>query len=396
MTPRSARAGVSAQGVQSKVRKMARSMITPKTAAEKVIFRRNATESMLLQLPPEIRNRIWGFVLGHQMLHIHREYKGNDWHSRNESVLRARCCTSPFTETELFEETIRKLRELVEIGELKSEPRSVETDIWNDNEAFNLDFSTLENPDVLENFDFDSFLNQSVTESTNYDPDWSFSLAADESIFVTDTSCLVPDTGAASTPWERRKMLKDALRQDPHIACTTVLPGTANCTPRKGFNLQLLRTCRQVYAEASAIMWTTNTFSFSGPDDFLRFIADRPSFTRAMVTKLRFDVNSLECVLHDWKRTLQRSASIHLLAELKSLKVLYCHLALWSGTYMPSVSKNFLEAFEKFRLMPLQDVTLTFTDAIRWSSQEYSWTDEDRISFVKKLRRDLHSAPPST
>jgi hypothetical protein len=30
----------------------------------------------------------------------------------------------------------------------------------NDN-SFNLDFSTLENPDVLENFDFDSFLNQS-------------------------------------------------------------------------------------------------------------------------------------------------------------------------------------------------------------------------------------------
>lgn len=33
-----------------------------------------------------------------------------------------------------------------------------------DGQAFNLDFSTLENPDVLENFDFDSFLNQSGTD----------------------------------------------------------------------------------------------------------------------------------------------------------------------------------------------------------------------------------------
>lgn len=33
-----------------------------------------------------------------------------------------------------------------------------------DSQAFNLDFSTLENPDVLENFDFDSFLNQSGTD----------------------------------------------------------------------------------------------------------------------------------------------------------------------------------------------------------------------------------------
>lgn len=32
--------------------------------------------------------------------------------------------------------------------------------------SFNLDFSTLENPDVLENFDFDSFLNQGESDFT--------------------------------------------------------------------------------------------------------------------------------------------------------------------------------------------------------------------------------------
>lgn len=35
-----------------------------------------------------------------------------------------------------------------------------------ENDNFNLDFSTLENSDVLENFDFDSFLNTSNDDGT--------------------------------------------------------------------------------------------------------------------------------------------------------------------------------------------------------------------------------------
>jgi hypothetical protein len=42
-------------------------------------------------------------------------------------------------------------------------------DNYGDSQAFNLDFSTLENPDVLENFDFDSFLNQSGTDDFSAD-----------------------------------------------------------------------------------------------------------------------------------------------------------------------------------------------------------------------------------
>ena len=38
-----------------------------------------------------------------------------------------------------------------------------------DNQNFNLDFSTLDNTDVLENFDFDSFLNTSTDDAFNFD-----------------------------------------------------------------------------------------------------------------------------------------------------------------------------------------------------------------------------------
>lgn len=40
---------------------------------------------------------------------------------------------------------------------------------FDNTENFNLDFSTLDNTDVLENFDFDSFLNTSTDDAFNFD-----------------------------------------------------------------------------------------------------------------------------------------------------------------------------------------------------------------------------------
>jgi hypothetical protein len=44
--------------------------------------------------------------------------------------------------------------------------------------AFNLDFSALENPDILENFDFDTFLNTDA-DATGFGFDPSISYSAD-------------------------------------------------------------------------------------------------------------------------------------------------------------------------------------------------------------------------
>ena len=43
---------------------------------------------------------------------------------------------------------------------------------FNTGETFNLDFSTLDNTDVLENFDFDSFLNTTTDDAFNFDSGW--------------------------------------------------------------------------------------------------------------------------------------------------------------------------------------------------------------------------------
>ena len=40
---------------------------------------------------------------------------------------------------------------------------------FNSGEDFNLDFSTLDNTEVLENFDFDSFLNTTIDDASNFD-----------------------------------------------------------------------------------------------------------------------------------------------------------------------------------------------------------------------------------
>jgi hypothetical protein len=47
-----------------------------------------------------------------------------------------------------------------------------------DASAFNLDFSALENPDILENFDFDTFLNTDA-DATGFGFDPSISYSAD-------------------------------------------------------------------------------------------------------------------------------------------------------------------------------------------------------------------------
>ncbi|KAF8859281.1 hypothetical protein BDZ45DRAFT_364360 [Acephala macrosclerotiorum] len=44
-----------------------------KDAKTKALIKRNATTSPLLKLPLELRQRIWGYVLGHQLVHLTEE-----------------------------------------------------------------------------------------------------------------------------------------------------------------------------------------------------------------------------------------------------------------------------------------------------------------------------------
>lgn len=314
--------------------------------------------------------------------------------------LRARCCECPYTERRLFESAMQSLAELVEMGEPEEKPGPVETNTISDQidhadptiHAFNLDFSTLESPDVLETFDFDSFLNQNVDADFGGVFDFRLDgLENDPYTFVSDKCFLLPDdrAGNASSSEDRRKILEDALRKHPHSACQAMFPGTTIRRPRQALSVALLRACRQVYGEANAVFWTTNTFSFSYTNDFTRFVKDRNRLTRAMIARMHFDV-ACQGALIPWERMFRHSA---LVSSLKSLKVLNVRVSELSPHRPSCIVDDFLDAFRPFGGLKLQDVTVTIADHM-YSNVTKIWPYEEHIAAIERMRRGLLQPGP--
>lgn len=399
----------------SKPRRLPLSTSTPKTAFEKATFRLNANTSPLLRLPSELRNRVWSLVLGERVLHVWREFRyraieDGRLKAEREDAFQGRECGCPFTEKGLFENYMACLKTL---GELEMETEADGGGEELDGDAFNLDFSTLENPDVLENFDFDAFLNQSgggefhvegfgaelafdaggegevngrtemgldpggltgdqshhqdqeqifnldfgTTEYFDFDafPNqdredsrWTHELP--DHYFAGGNVLALPDSLATLRPRHRKRALLDALDSIPHSAC---FPGTQSRQPRSELSLQILRSCRQIYDEANAIFWSSNTFSFSSPDDLTRFMKARSLFTRAMITKVHLDVVSQE-ILAGWSQSFRK----WLVASLRGLRVLHIHV---SAAYLRShrcFVDELLDTFTPFCWLGLRDVTV--------------------------------------
>lgn len=55
----------------------------------------------------------------------------------------------------------------------------------------------------------------------------------------------------------------------------------------KVMNLEILRSCRQVYQEAMPFLYSRNTFSFANPNCLQQFINGRKAFQRLALRNLR-------------------------------------------------------------------------------------------------------------
>jgi hypothetical protein len=374
-------------------------------------------------------------VLGERLVHVRRETRyraipGERFRVKREDALRGRECGCPFTEKKLFENYIACLRAL---GELEMETEADdEEEEWADSNAFNLDFSTLENPDVLEYFDFDSFLNQSggdyfgdfdmggvgevngttemglglggLTEdqsqshnqiqilnldfstTENFDFDAFLNQGGEDSrrtheipdhLSAGGNVFALPDSLATLTPRRRKRALLDALDSIPHSACFT----------GSKLSLQLLRSCRQIYGEANAIFWSSNTFSFSSPDGLTRFMKARPLFTRAMITKMHLYAVSHE-TLHGWSQSFRT----RLVSSLRGLRVLHVHvLRIGQNDNRFSVDE-LLDAFAPFCGLGLRDVTVVMP-----LSRTNGLNDlpvDDCVESVERVRGRLMGSVP--
>lgn len=376
-------------------RKLPASTSTPKTALEKVMFRRNANKSPLLRLPSELRNRIWGLVLGERVVHI-RKAPFTVPLSWNHNILQGRECGCTFTETGNFQNYMACLKALGEL-EMNMEPEKEEKS--SAGELFNLDFSTLENPDVLGTFDFDSFLNQADSDDFDVDFD-SFLNQADANDSrgaafpdyaridhdgETPYECFTLPDGlpglATLEPKQRKIVLLDALQSNPHAACKGMLPGTQSRRSRPRLSLNLLRASRQIYGEAKAVFWSSNTFSFSAPTDFVRFFKAPSRTTRAQITKLHLDL--VPGGIHDaWMGAIRKKG---LVSTLRGLKELHIHVTdeFFNGR---SYSSNFFtHAFAPFCGLMLKDATVVVADVKKFG--EYT-------EIIERVRKSLMGQGP--
>jgi hypothetical protein len=87
--------------------------------------------------------------------------------------------------------------------------------------------------------------------------------------------------------------------------------------------LQLLRTCRQFYLEASRVLWITNTFSFNNPETLKKFMKDRKTTQKQLLKNLHMNM-PWHCELP--KRGWEKALTVTLVRSLKGLRTFHLYI----------------------------------------------------------------------
>lgn len=172
-------------------------------------------------------------------------------------------------------------------------------------------------------------------------------------------------------------------------------------------DLCLLRSCRQVYNEAHVIPYSTNTFSFTGPEtlqDFILSIAQATKSNRLAIRSL-----FLEMVYYgsNHRRRLWRKAVSNCVKKLKAVQKVSISIDLqdWSSpplfVYGDLTSDgkccrvDLVSAIRGLKRLPLKTATLVISDnaALQvWIEYGMKWhLTHDRYSLEEKRKwaRDL-------
>lgn len=153
-------------------------------------------------------------------------------------------------------------------------------------------------------------------------------------------------------------------------------------------HLCILRSCRQVYREASQVMWGSNIFSFSDAASFEYFMDSRTADQKTSMRKLRLIMDNYLF----WQSALstERVGSLQGLHELW-LSFNHRLSAEELGEYgMLSLRQvfatcSYVEVFKELALLPLVRVEVVLVSKdLRplWSGNEslqQAWTKRDRL-----------------
>lgn len=178
---------------------------------------------------------------------------------------------------------------------------------------------------------------------------------------------------------------------DPHN------PDTIDCRFSSGHDtmrLTIMRSSRQIYVEANQVLWTTNTFSFTDPMAFKRFMSTRNVHQKRMLRNLRLE---FEWSLPDSSKAWNSALIMPIVRSLSGLRNLRLFMsydmgeALYtsvSNAYGWPVGSTLCEGLEKLSILPLQSVETAMISP-KWSSTVGGWTEAQKKAAAGRIRNLL-------
>lgn len=155
--------------------------------------------------------------------------------------------------------------------------------------------------------------------------------------------------------------------------------------------LTILRLSRQIYVEANKVLWTTNTFSFTDPMAFKRFMSTRSVHQKRMLRNLRLE---FEWSLMDSSKAWNSALILPMVRSLSGLRHLRLLMAYdIEATRYSSVSRCynwplgsiFCEGLEKLSILPLQSVEIAMVSP-KWSCGVRGWTAEQKKETASRIQ----------
>ncbi|KAI4263405.1 MAG: hypothetical protein L6R42_001454 [Xanthoria sp. 1 TBL-2021] len=280
---------------------------TPK-AATKAIIKRNATVSPLLRLPAELRDKIWGEVLGGRLVHLDRQ--------------RFIDCDEDFDTFDHGPDLSENESGLSGNGSGASEDESGTSE------------------------------DESTTEPNHNG--WQHA--------VCQHDC--PENRPDRKVVTRWRDEEDVFWLRPHHECSfrhgdIYSPEPEALPTRSTMHLTVLRASRQIYVEANRILWTTNTFSFRDGVTFSEFMKTRNIHQKRLIQNLRFEMLWGWLDERHWNSALNM-ALIKSLTGLRTLRLqIVCNVEkeLWDHTKDRFVRvTSYTDGLRKLSILPLKSV----------------------------------------
>ena len=173
--------------------------------------------------------------------------------------------------------------------------------------------------------------------------------------------------------------------------------GSPTSTTRKlktRLEVNILRTCRQIYEEASLSLWANNIFSFHSAEYFERWTKLRTATQLKKITKVHFDILWCKIKFTEWKYIMKLPHWKQSLSGLQTLHITfdqdYRRAALLGEDALDELDAN--EPLAAMRALDLKIVTCTIGNDLRLRSTASIWSAERKKRVAEEVRAKILGA----